>query len=72
LYLFVLSDIMRLMQILKNKLYQVKIFSKDTKKCVRIIGEKGLTPKKLDIVEDGLIKDLNWHNFWIETVEFNK
>jgi len=60
------------MQILKNKLYQVKVFSKDTKKCVRIIGENGLTPKKLDIVEDGLIKDLNWSNFWIETVEFNR
>jgi hypothetical protein len=64
---------MSLMQILKNKLYQVKIFSKDTKKCVRIIGEKkGLTPKKLDIVENDLIKNLNWHNFRIETVEFNK
>ena len=63
---------MSLMQILKNKLYQVKVFSKDTKKCVRIIGEKGLTPKKLDVIEDGLIKDLNWSNFWIETVEFNK
>ena len=60
------------MQILRNKLYQVKVFSKDTKKCVRIIGENGLTPKKLDIVEDGLIKDLNWSNFWIETVEFNR
>ena len=63
---------MSLMQILKNKLYQVKVFSKDTKKCVRIIGEKGLTPKKLDVIEDGLIKDLNWSNFWIETVEFDK
>jgi len=60
------------MQILKNKRYQVRIFNKATKKCVRIIGEKGLTPKKLDIVENDLIKDLNWHNFWIETVEFNK
>ncbi len=60
------------MQILKNKLYQVRIFSKYTKKCVRIIGEKGLTPKKLDIVENDLIRDLNWHNFRIETVEFNK
>ena len=66
------GGMMRLMQILKNKLYQVKVFSKDTKKCVRIIGEKGLTPKKLDVIEDGLIKDLNWSNFWIETVEFNK
>jgi len=23
-------------------------------------------------VENGLINDLNWHNFWIETVEANK
>ncbi|MDD2696758.1 MAG: hypothetical protein PHE52_01195 [Candidatus Pacebacteria bacterium] len=60
------------MQILKNKLYQVRIFSKDTKKCVRVIGENGLTPRKLDIVEDGLIKDLDWNNFSIQTVEFNK
>ena len=72
LLLFNLDGMMSSMKILKNKLYQVKIFSRDTKKCVRIIGEKGLTPRKLDIVEDGLIKDLNWHNFWIETVEFNK
>lgn len=60
------------MQILKSKRYQVKIFNKATKKCVRIIGEKGLTPQKLDIVENDLIKDLNWHNFWIETVGFKK
>jgi len=63
---------MKLMKILKSKRYQVKIFSKNTKKCVRTIGDKGLTPYKLDIVENGLIKDLNWHNFRIETVEFKK
>ena len=72
MYLLTLNGIMRLMQIQKNKRYQVRIFNKATKKCVRIIGEKGLTPKKLDIVENGLIKDLNWHNFRIETVEFKK
>lgn len=60
------------MQILKNKHYQVRIFSRATKKCIRIIGEKGLTPQKLDLVEKNLIKNLNWHNFWIKTVEFNK
>ncbi len=72
LSLFALDGIMRLMQILKNKYYQVRIFNKATRKCVRIVGEKGLTPEKLDMVENGLIKDLNWRNFWIETVEFNK
>ena len=72
LLLFALDGMMSLMQILKNKLYQVRIFNKGTKKCVRVIGEHGLTPKKLDIVEDGLIKDLNWSVFCIKTVEFNK
>ncbi len=72
LLLFALDGMMGLMQILKNKLYQVRIFSKDTKKCTRVIGENGLTPKKLDIVEDELIKNLNWNIFCIKTVEFNK
>ena len=58
--------------ILKNKLYQVKVFSKDTKKCVRTIGDAGLTPKKLDKVEDELIKDIDWKRFWIETVAFKE
>ena len=72
LHLFASNGIMRLMKFQKNKRYQVKIFSRDTKKCIRIIGKEGLTSEKLDIVENGLIKDLNWHNFWIETVEANK
>lgn len=57
---------------MRNKLYQIKVFSKNTKKCVRTIGETGLTPYKLDKVENGLIKELNWQSFWIETVEFFK
>ncbi len=61
-----------MMQIIRDKLYQVKVFSKDTKKCIKIIGDTGLTPKKLDKVEDGLIKDLDWKHFWVETVEFEK
>ena len=61
-----------MIQIVRNKLYQVKVFSKDTKKCIRVIGDAGLTPNKLDKVEDGLIKDLDWKHFWVETVDFKK
>lgn len=57
---------------MRNKLYQIKVFSKNTKKCVRTIGKTGLTPYKLDKAEDGLIKELNWQSFWVETVEFFK
>ena len=60
------------MQIMKNKLYEIKVFSKETKKCIRIIGDTGLTPKKLDKIEDGLIKNFDWKHFWVETVEFEK
>ena len=61
-----------MIKIMKNKLYQVKVFSRETKKCVRIIGEEGLTPKKLDKVEDGLINSFDWKHFWVETVELVK
>lgn len=61
-----------MVKIEKGKLYQVKVFSRKTKKCVRIIGEKGLTPRKLDKIEDGFIKDFDWKHFWVETMEFKK
>ncbi len=57
---------------MKNKLYEIKVFSKETKKCIGIIGKMGLTPKKLDKVEDELIGNLDWKHFWVETVEFEK
>lgn len=61
-----------MIRIEKGKLYQVKVFSRETKKCIRVIGEEGLTPKKLDKVEDGLIKSFDWKHFWVETVKFEK
>ena len=60
------------MKIEKGKRYQVKVFSRETKKCIKIIGEEGLTPKKLDEVEDGFIKSFDWKHFWVETVKFEK
>ncbi|MFH1820366.1 MAG: hypothetical protein ABH805_00365 [Candidatus Nealsonbacteria bacterium] len=61
-----------MIKITRNKLYQIKVFSKDTKKCIRVIGDAGLTPLKLDKVEGGLVKELDWKRFWVETVEFVK
>ena len=61
-----------MIKIEKGKRYQVKIFSRETKKCIKVIGKEGLTPKKLDEVEDGFIKSFDWKNFWVETVKFKK
>lgn len=61
-----------MLKISKNKLYQVYVFERKTKKRIKIIGEHGLTPKKLDEIEADLVKSVDWKNFWIETVEFVK